>query len=164
VASLASFIPPDTVRAVAQSSPAYTVNRDRAAVVVHDGFSVWDTYVSIRPALFALSLIGMATSGYIGWKRRKLSWEAKAFYGSAFVGSAVAAYITSPWAFGGAATASPAEQAAGGGMVGWLDSKAAKLRMEDPRFADRAFQRLVNSPGVKPTWDTVDPLVKALIV
>ena len=49
--SLSRFIPPDTIRAVAQSSPAYTVNRDRAAVLVHDGFATWDTYVSIRPAL-----------------------------------------------------------------------------------------------------------------
>lgn len=162
--SLSSFVSPNNVRALARSNPYYVQNRDRAAVILHDGFSVWDTYVEIRPALFVVSLLGMAGSAWVGYNRRDKGWEANAFYATSFAASALAAWLTRPGAFGGAATATDAEAAAGGGMVGYLDERAEKLKRQDPNFADRAFERLVRSPGVNPTWQKTDPVIQAFVV
>jgi hypothetical protein len=162
--SFSTLVPPSSVRALARSNPYYAVNRDRAAVVLHDGFSTWDTYVQIRPALFIVSLMGMAGSAWVGVNRRDNGWESNALYSGAFLLSTVTAWITRPGAFGGAASASDDEAAAGRGMVGYLDERAGELRMRDPNFADNAFQRLVNSPGVAPTWQKTDPVIQAFVV
>lgn len=164
LSSLSRIIPPSSVRAIVRSNEYYTVNRDRAAVVLNDGFAVWDTYVEIRPALFVLSLMGMVGSAWVGYNRKHTGWESKALYSSTFVASAALAWITRPGALGGAATATEAEQAAGGGMVGYLDDRASELRQQDPFFADHAFERLVKSPGVAPTWQKTDPLIQAFVV
>lgn len=161
---IASFIPPNTVRTLVRGNEYYSTNRDRAGALLHDGFAVWDKYVEIRPALFVLSLMGMGASAWVGYNRRHTGWESKALYSSSFIASAVLAWITRPGALGGAATASEAEQAAGGGMVGYLDDRVSALRSEDPLFADKAFQRLVQSPGIKPTWDRTDPAIQAFVV
>ncbi len=161
--SIASFIPPDSIRALARSNEYYNTNRDRAAAALHDGFAVWDTYVELRPALFIVSLMGMVGSAWVGYNRKHTGWESKALYVSAFCASAGLAWMTRPGAFGGAASASDAEAAAGGGMVGYLDQRAAEIREQDPNFADEAITRLINSPGVKPTWDKMDPAIQAFV-
>ncbi len=164
LSSISRIIPPSSVRAIVRSNEYYTINRDRAAVALHDGFAVWDTYVEIRPALFVLSLMGMAGSAWVGFNRRHTGWESKALYTSAFIASAIGAYVTRPGAFGGAASATEAEAAAGGGMVGYLDQRAAEIKQTNPMFADMAFERLVHSPGVAPTWQKTDPLIQAFVV
>lgn len=143
-----------------RSSQHYTVNRERAAAALHDSFATWDTYQEMRPGLFVLGLIGMAGSAWVGYNRKHAGWESKAFYGTTFLASAALAWVTRPSAFYGAASATDE----GAGMVGYLDKRADELRAEDPNFADRAFERLVNSPGVKPTWDSTDPAIKAFVV
>lgn len=164
MANIASFIPPGTVRTLVRSNEYYSTNRDRAGAMLHDGFAMWDTYVEIRPGLFILSLLGMAGSAWVGYNRRHTGWESKALYTSSFIASAIVAWITRPGALGGAASASEAEQAAGGGMVGYLDDRVSELKMQDPFFADKAFERLVQSPGIKPTWDRTDPAIQAFVV
>lgn len=147
-----------------RSNEYYATNRDRAAVLLHDGFNAWDVYTEIRPALFVLSLMGMVGSAWVGYNRRHTGWESKALYTTAFCASAGMAWFTRPGIFGGAATATEAEQAAGGGMVGYLDERADTLRAQDPFFADKAFKRLVQSPGVAPTWEKTDPVIQAFVV
>lgn len=164
LSSISRLIPPDTLRTLVRTNENYTVNRDRAAAALHDGFAAWDFYVEIRPALFILSLMGMAGSAWVGFNRRHTGWESKALYSSAFGLSAAMAWVTRPGALGGAASASDAEAAAGGGMVGYLDQRANEIRAEDPNFADEAFNRLVHSPGVDPTWEKTDPLIQAFVL
>lgn len=164
MASIASFLPPNTIRTLVRSNEYYSTNRDRAGAALHDGFAVWDTYVEMRPGLFVLGLLGMAGSAWVGYNRRHTGWESKALYATSFVASAALAWFTRPGVFGGAATASEEEAAAGAGMVGYLDGRAAELKQQDPFFADKAFERLVNSPGVKPTWDRTDPAIQAFVV
>jgi hypothetical protein len=162
--ALSSFISPSSVRALARSNPSYNQNRERAAVVLHDGFSTWDTYVEIRPALFVLSLMGMVGSAWVGYNRRDKGWESVALYSTGFVASAVTAWITRPGAFGGAATASEEEAQAGGGMVGYLDNRAQEIKLREPNFVDVAFTRLIRSPGVAPSWQKIDPVIQAVVV
>jgi len=162
--SLSSFVSPDNVRAMARSNQYYNQNRERAAVILHDGFATWDTYVEIRPALFVASLMGMLGSAWVGYNRRDKGWESTALYSTGFAVSAITAWITRPGAFGGAATASDAEAAAGGGMVGYLDERAQLLKMREPNFVDASFSRLVRSPGVAPSWNKTDPVIQAFVV
>lgn len=162
--ALSSFVSPNNVRALARSNPYYNQNRERAGVVLHDGFAVWDTYVEIRPALFVVSLMGMLGSAWVGYNRRGKGWESTALYSTGFVASAVVAWYTRPGVFGGATTATDAEAAAGGGMVGYLDERAQELKHQDPNFTDKAFERLVRSPGVAPTWNKTDPVIQAFVV
>jgi len=82
VAGLLSIISPSAVRTVLRSSPAYDTNRDRAAVVIHDGLAFMDAYVAAKPFIFAGSLIGLVASIYALWKRKHVGGEAMVIYGA----------------------------------------------------------------------------------
>jgi len=166
---LSNFVNPDSVRQLARANEGYLTNRDRAGAVLHDGLSAYDTYQRFRPALFMLSLAGMAASAYGFWKRKKQGTEAMALYGASFVVSAVGAYVTRP-SLGAPATSeappgSPADSAPAkpGALMGYIDKRVAALKAEDPDFTDKAVDRLVAFPSIKPSWDKVDPMIQAVI-
>jgi hypothetical protein len=152
------------VRASLRQSPAYVINRNRVGALLHDGFSAMDTYESIKPALFIGSLLGMAGSGY-GLVKRKGA-EAKALYGILFALSAVTAFVTRP---GGSspADATPEDVEAApqdAATVGWIDRRVAALEAQDPNFADAAFQRLVQMPGIKTQFVQLPAAIQAAVV
>ena len=49
-------------------------------------------------------------------------------------------------------------------MISFLDTRAATLRAEDPAFADEAFGRLVQLPGIAAGWAQADPAIQAAIL
>ena len=153
------------VRASLRQSPAYVINRNRVGALLHDGFSAMDTYESLKPALFIGSLLGMAGSGY-GLVKRKGA-EAKALYGVLFAISAITAFVTRPTGETVPADASPADAAAApqdAATVGWIDRRVAALEAQDPNFADAAFQRLVQMPGINTQFQQLPAAIQAAVV
>lgn len=162
MASLLSLISPSTVRTVLRASPAYDTNRDRAAVVIHDGLAFMDAYVAAKPFIFAGSLIGLAASLYALWKRKHKGGEAIGVYVFGAAACAGAAYVTAPWP--AQPPADPNQTDTTGGVVSFLDTRAATLRADDPNFADEAFGRLVQLPGIAAGWNSADPAIQAAIL
>ncbi len=160
---LSEFVSPATLRTTLRSNTAYLVNRDRAAAVVHDGLAYYEKYEKARPYIFWGSLIGFAASSFALYKRRKKGAEAWVVYGTSAAACATAAWFTRPR--GEEAAAVPGAPAVpGAGVIGYLDRRVAALSQEDRNFADTAFTKLVNFPGIKPQWDNADPLIKAAIL
>lgn len=170
--TIARIVSPDDIRATLRSTPAYEINRDRAAVVVHDGLAAYDTYVQLQPYLFWGSLLGLAASAWAFEKkgRRPDNREAMLMYGGAFALCAATAWFTRPRGAPVIADNAPRtapEEAAPeqeGALIGWLDNRAQELKAEDPAFADRALQRLVNMPGVRTQFQKMNPLLQAAVV
>ena len=172
--TLSSVISPDSMRAALRQSPEYVTNRNRVGAILHDGFSAMDTYEQWKPALFIGSLIGMAGSGYAFEKRgrRPKNAEAMVLYGGIFLACAATAFITRPKsaaakAAAAPADASPADVAASpgdAGAVGWIDRRVETLSAEDPNFADVAFGRLVQMPGINTQFQHMNPLIQAAVV
>jgi hypothetical protein len=167
--NLSSLISPDTVRSTVRMQPAYTTNRDRVAALAQDGLNALDTYQSLRPYLFWGSLLGAVLSGFAAWKRRGARWETWALYGASCATFSTVAFLTRPGAFGGA----PADPDAlpstpenpGPGFMGWVDTRVQKYRREmGTNFADQVLNKVVNKPSVKPSWNAMDPLVKAVVL
>lgn len=165
--TLSRAVSPDTVRVALRQSPEYVANRNRVGALLHDGLSAMDTYQQWKPALFIGSLISMAGSGYAFAKRKNP--EARVLYGSLFALSAAIAWFTKP-SLGGAAApadASPEEVAAApkdAATVGWIDSRVSKLSADDPNFADAAFARLVQMPGISEQFQRMNPVIQAAVL
>ena len=162
---LSKLINPNDLRSLLRSTPSYNDNRERAGAVIADGFAAYDQYEKFRPYLFIASLIGMAGSAYALKKRHRVGAEAYTTYVTTFIGSAVVAFVTKPTGTPStvSATAS-AEEKREAGFIQFIDRRVAKHRAEDPKFADKAFERFVNMPGVKEQWQTADPLIKATVL
>jgi hypothetical protein len=153
------------IRATLRQSSAYVINRNRVGALLHDGFAAMDTYESMKPALFIGSLIGLAGSSY-GLVKRSGA-EAKALYGILFALSAVTAFITRPKGDQTPADASPADAEASpqdAATVGWIDGRVQALVEEDPEFADAAFQRLVQMPGINTQFQQLPVAIQAAVV
>jgi hypothetical protein len=159
---VAGPISPDILRNFLRGQPAYNDNRERAAVVLDTGFKAYDTYAAARPFLFWGSLATAAFSGYALWKRKKKGAEAVTMWTTLMLGSVVTAYVTRP-------PAKPAPPAPGqpappaGGVVAMLDGMRAKRRAADPQWADKVYQRLADTPGVREQMDSL-PILKAAIL
>jgi hypothetical protein len=169
--TLSNLISPDTVRVALRQSPEYVANRNRVGAMLHDGLAAMDVYQQWKPAIFIASLIGAAASGYAFEKRgrRPKNLEAMVMYGALFAVCSTAAWITRP-SLGGAAVpadASPADVAAdpqGAATVGWIDRRVAALSAEDPNFADEAFARLVQMPGISGQFQKLNPVIQAAVL
>jgi hypothetical protein len=161
--SSASFpIPPKTLQLYLRSQPAYADNRERAAVVLDQGFKAYDGYMRAKPFIFAGALANAAFSGWMLKQRRKHGAETVTLWSTSLVVSLVAAFITRP-GLSGAPPGSSMQQAADYGVVAAIDRRRTALRQRDPMFADKVFTRLTQLPGIKEPLDA-NPLVKAAIV
>lgn len=154
-------IPPDMLRNFLRAQPAYNEQRERAAVVLDQGFAAYDAWQGIKPTLFVGGLIGMAASAYAMHKRKGRGHETWVLYGATFLASAAAAWVARP---GTSPTAPPGVDGADGfNVVSAIDARRAKLKAQNPAFADQVFNRLAALPGVQGPLDA-NPIVKAAIV
>lgn len=162
------MVSPSDMHNILRGQEAYTVNRERAAAALHDGFAVYDAYDRAKPFLFVAALAGMAASAYAWRKRKDKRPESTVLYALTFAMSAATAVITRPTI--GAAADPNADASASSGpsqppwMVQHLDKRVAELKTFDPDFADKEFQRLVQVPGIKGGWDSLPPLAKAIVL
>jgi len=158
------LISPSTLRSFLRSQPAYSDNRERAAVVLDQGFKAWDAYVKAKPYLFAGSLVGLVGSVWMLKRRRKTAGEAVALWTTSALACAAVAFITRPTT---GAVAPPvgasAKDKADIGVIAAIDRKRDAMRREDRNFADKVFQRLVDMPGVREQLNA-QPLVKAAVI
>ncbi len=156
-------IPPSALRAFLRSQPAYVDNRERAAVVLDQGFKAYDGYVRAKPYLFFGSLISGAFSGYALYKRRKRGTEAVVLHSANLIASIVVAFVTRPGTTPPAPPGTPPQDVASAGVIAALDKKRAALKAQDPQFADHVFNRLAAMPGVREQL-SASPLVAAAVV
>jgi hypothetical protein len=162
IPSVLSLVPPDSVRNMLRSSPAYVQNRDRAAAMLAEGFDYADAYERWRPWINGGSIAGMALSAFMLWKRRKKGAEAWAVWGTSFAANATVFWFTmSPL---GSTPGEPKPASSDSGMIGWVDKKVAERKAEDPNFADAVFIRAINLPAIQPSWAEAPPLVQAVII
>ncbi len=156
-------IPPDALRTYLRSQPAYNDNRERAAVVLDQGFRAYDAYVKAKPYLFVGSLISGAFSGYALYKRRKKGTEAVVLHSANLVISMAVAFITRPGTTPTPPPGTSAQDAAGFNVVATLDAKRKELKKTNPLFADQVFNRLAQMPGIREQLANA-PLVRAAVV
>lgn len=162
--ALQSAVPPDVLRKALRSSPAYTQNRDRAALGLEKALTAYDAYIRFRPYLFYGSLTTGAVSAYLIYKRA--GKEAKALYLASLITSAGVAWFTRP---GLVAPAQPPPPGSPPGTAGdmqilaSLDQMVAARRAQDPTFADKVFRRIVQMPGVREQMQA-NPLVQAAVL
>ncbi len=64
----------------------------------------------------------------------------------------------------GATEYTPVDQSGEGSLVAALDEKVAQYKAQDPQFADKAYKRLVQLPGIDSAWKDTPQMVRALIV
>jgi hypothetical protein len=156
-------VSPDLLRGFLRQQPAYIDNRERAAVVLDQGFQVYDAWTKAKPAIFIGGLIGMALSGVALYKRRRTGPEAWAMYAASFAASAAATWVARP----GTSTPPPPGTLPGEmgafAVVDAIDKKRAELKRSNPYFADQIFMRLADTPGVREQLNA-NPLVKAAVV
>lgn len=153
-------IPADVLKNYLNKQPAYVDNRERAAVVLDQGFKTYDAYIRAKPFLFFGSLITAGVSGFALYKRHKRGAEAVTLHTGTLIASLVVAFITRP---GTTPKAPPGTtDTAGWDVVATLDKKRIAARAKDPQFADHVFARLAAMPGVKEQLAQA-PLVKAAI-
>jgi hypothetical protein len=155
-------IPPDVLRSYLRSQPAYNDNRERAAVVLGQGFGIYDGYVKAKPFLFAGSLASAAFSGFALYKRHKKGAEAITLHSANLVASLIVAYLTRPGTTPPAPAGTSSGDVAGYNVIAGLDKKRAALKAKDPQFADKVFARLAQMPGVREQL-AASPLVAAAI-
>lgn len=165
--TVARFVSPEDVRAVLRQNPGYKRNRDRVGALVHDGLAAYDGYVKAKPYLFWGSLAGAAASAWAFEKRgrKPQNTEAMVLYGASFILCAATAWITRP---GTKAVPDDADPAAvpseDGALVRWIDGRVEKLSSADPRFADKAIERLVGMPGFNSQFKQLPTLIQAAVV
>jgi len=167
--TLSRVVSPDTVRVALRQSPEYVANRNRVGALLHDGLAAMDVYQQWKPAIFIASLIGAAASGYAFEKRgrRPKNVEAMLMYGSLFAVCSATAWITRPSSTPPPSDASPEDVAAdpqGAATVGWIDKRVAALSADDPNFADEAFARLVQMPGISDQYQKLNPVIQAAVL
>jgi hypothetical protein len=155
----------NVTRSLRKSIPYYEQNRDRTAVVLQKGFDAYDRYLVLQPWIFGASLIGLAASSWLWYKRRNVR-EAHAVYPVTTVACAATAWLTRPRIVPeqavaeAAATGAPAPSP----VIVYLDTEVAKAKRKDPYFADKVFQRLVSTPAVQPTWQGTPSYLQALVI
>lgn len=165
--TVANFVSPDTMRAVLRQTPEYVINRNRAGAILHDGFAAYDTYQAMKPALFIGSLVGAATSGWAFEKRgrKPRNTEAMVMYGAVFALCTTIAWFTRPTGDAVPEDAPPnTPPSQEGATINWLDRRVSALSDNDPGFADAAFSRLVQMPGINTTFQKMNPLIQAVVV
>lgn len=145
--------------------PAVRQNRARMAMLVHQGYEVLEVYDRWRPTLFALSMAGMAVSGAMAWRRRRVP-EALALYLTSAGASTIMAWITRPDALRSAPAALPPPApgqepppAALASAFGWADRKANHLSQTRPGWESVTWQRLAQDLGMR----TIDPWVATML-
>ncbi len=156
-------VSPDLLRGFLRQQPAYMDNRERAAVVLDQGFQVYDAWVKAKPAVFIGGLVGMAVSGAALYKRRKTGPESWAVYLTTFALSAAAAYTARPGTTNPPPPGTAASEMSAYAVVDAIDKKRAQMRAVNPYFADQVFMRLAETPGVREQLNA-NPLVKAAVV
>lgn len=167
--TISRFVGPNDMRNILRNTPAYVKNRDRAAAVIQKGLDAYDSYQKAKPYLFWGSLAGAIASAYCFEKRgrRPDNREAMLLYGGSFALCAVTAFITRPGGKSVPADATPEEIAAAEGdsaLIGWVDQQAEQMRQSNPNFADEVFGRLVEMPGVKTQFRSMNPLIQAAVL
>lgn len=166
---ISRMVNPSDVRNILRNTPSYVTNRDRAGAVIQKGLDAYDGYQKAKPYLFWGSLVGAIAAAYYFEKRgrRPDNREAMVLYGVSFAACAATAIITRPGTGALPANATPEEIAAAQGdsaLIGWVDTKVRELRAQDREFADKAIGRLVKMPGVRASFDQMDPLIRAAVV
>ena len=163
--SMLSSVPiaPGTLRMFLRAQPAYVDNRERAAVVLDQGFKAYDTYVAYKTPIFVASLLNAALSMWMLKQRRKRGPEAVALWSANLVASLGVAYVTRPGTTAPPPAGMSKEDAREFGVVSVIDARRAALKKTNPAFADRVFERMTSLPGIKEPLDA-NPLVKAAIV
>jgi hypothetical protein len=156
-------IPPETLRTYLRAQPAYVDNRERAAVVLDQGFKVYDTLAEYRTPIFLGAALNLVFSLYMLKKRRNQGPEAVALWSASAAASAGLAWMTRPGVTGTPPAGTPKDQIGDFGIVSMVDKKRAELKQRNPGFADDVFRRLSSLPGIKEPLDS-NPLVKAAIV
>lgn len=156
-------VSPDLLRGFLRQQPAYMDNRERAAVVLDQGFQVYDAWVRAKPAVFIGGLIGMAVSGAALYKRRKSGPESWAVYLTTFALSAAATYVARPGTVEPPPPGTSPDEMGAYAVLSAIDKKRAQLKAVNPRFADQVFMRLAQTPGVREQLNA-NPLVKAAVV
>ncbi len=156
-------IAPNTLRTFLRAQPAYSDNRERAAVVLDQGFKAYDTYVEYKTPLFFASVLNFAFSLYMLKRRRSHGPEAAALWSISAVASAGVAWFTRPGTTAAPPANLPKDQMTDFGIVATIDKKREALRLKNPGFADDVFRRLTSLPGIKEPLDA-NPLVKSAIV
>lgn len=156
-------VSPQLLRGFLRQQPAYNDNRERAAVVLDQGFQVYDAWVKAKPAIFIGGLIGMALSGTALYKRRKTGPEAWAVYLTTFVVSATGAWVARPGSSPPPPPGTLPSEMGDYGVLTAIDKKRTELKASNPYFADQVFNRLANVPGVREQLNA-SPLVKAAVV
>ncbi len=154
-------IPAEMVKTYLQGQPAYVTNRERAATVLDAGFRTADAYAKAKPFLFVGGLVGMAVSATALTKRRARGAETWVLWTTAFVTSAATAWVTRPTGAAKAPAGSSAQTQSAFNVVGVIDARRAKLKAQDPNFADKVFARFDALPSVKATLDQ-NPLLRAV--
>jgi hypothetical protein len=160
---------PNDIRTLRRSIPGYEVNRDRAAVVIDRGFKYYERYEKLRPWIFLTALIGMGSTGYL-WYRRRRVFEAHPVYGGTFLASAAAAWVTrprpapKPAAEGGPSVPGYQPESKPHPFVAYLDTKAQEEKLKDPQFTDKTFKRLMETDAIDDTWEETPEYIKALFV
>ena len=176
--TLSQFVPPDSMRVALRSTPAYVINRNRAAAVLAKGLDAYDAYQTAKPFLFWGSLLGAALSGWAFEMRgrRPKNKEAMVLYGSTFALCAVTAIVTRPKLPEFPADTSPSDAAAinsgvatpqvkkDGALIGWVDNAVAAQQANDPNFADAVFSRLVAMPGISTQFQAMNPTMQAIVL
>lgn len=156
-------IAPETLRMYLRAQPVYNDNRERAAVVLGQGFDAYDTYVAWKTPIFILALANAAFSGWMLWKRKAHGSEAVALWSANFVASAGVAYVTRPATIAKPPAGLTSQETSDFNVVATIDAKRAKMRSDDPGFADKVFSRLAAMPGIREPL-AANPLVRAAIV
>lgn len=156
-------IAPDTLRMFLRAQPAYSDNRERAAVVLDQGFKVYDTVAEYQMPIFLGAALNLVFSLYMLKKRRNHGPEAVALWSASAVASAGLAWISRPGVMGTPPAGTPKDQIGDYGIVSMVDKKRAALKQRNPAFADDVFRRLSGLPGIREPLDA-NPLVKAAIV
>lgn len=145
-----------------QGQPAFQVNRERAATVLDAGFRTADTYAKAKPFLFVGGLIGMVVSAVALAKRRARGTETVALWSATFVASAATAWVTRPVLAAKAPPGASAQTQNTFSVLGVIDARRAKLKAQDPNFADKVFARFDGLP-VMAEQIRQNPLLKAVL-
>lgn len=156
-------IAPNTLRTFLRAQPAYSDNRERAAVVLGQGFGVYDTLVANKTLIFLAAAANAVFSAYMLKKRRRSGGEAVALWSISLAASAGVAWVARPGTTDAPPPGMTGAQATDFGIVSMIDHKREALRQKNPGFADDVFRRLTSMPGIREPLDA-NPLVKAAIV
>jgi hypothetical protein len=149
------------VAAAATSDQTVVQDRARAAALLDAGYGYIDIYDQYQPLLFALSIVGLAASGWAIYARPKKA-EVITLYSMTGVVSAIMAYVTRPAALRptpAPAVAATATSPAMAGVLTWLDNRVAARTAAQPGWEAATWTRVATDIGQAP----LDPAVNTLL-